>query len=662
MPFPAWFVVASFLLAPVPGQDPEVSARVRELLEDLSDATVARAAAIELDALGVVATPTLIARALDGGSDQALVLPYLRASEATARVALDAVLARADQVGEPPAGRPQAALSLAAGKLWLARRLAADLAPYVPDAATVCASLLRLAAATDRLSVRCRFAPTTTPLQLAAALTSDQPAAVEVALELLARAGPRAAAACATPLAELFDGREALYERLAQHDTEVRSQDVSVALAAAVLAVLPGDRRTADACVELLQVASSPAQRIELLERLSELGADAAPAVAIVQECCYVTDDLVCRAALDALGRLGATAAPALATIEERAQRAADPETRRLAQVALARVTNPDDVEARVDALVHDLAHQTRWRRARAELVQLGEPAAHRVFALLGDPDRRDAWPLAVELLHDLGAAGQAVAYAQLAHAPRDFAHATWLRLRVAVDLLADRDSRDRAAQALAAWPTTDADVLRRAAALQARLDALATLARDSDEPAYVAALAHGGPAVVERAARLLAPRGALLAQRGDATRELVAALTTALTRVPPDFAANEEALACDGFALGAVATTLFAYSAAPPLAFAVLADQLTLGPLLELVRRVPDLGWSPDIAATHLQRMLADRREDVQIAAADALVRLGPAAGPAVPALERLARTRSSRALERALKRALRAAKATAR
>lgn len=627
-----------------------MEARVRELLEDVQDGVVAHAADVELRALGTIATRDLVRLALADPRQRFAALPYLRASQETATVALEAVLARLSEIGEPEAahgGRPS--------RTQIEQRAALDLAealvPWVPEGATVCAALLARADASPRLRLRGRFSPRTEPRELAKTLQRGELAEVEAALELLARHGRDAAGVCARPLLDLWDARDELLRRTDDHALGVDRGDLHAALAAALLAVVPDDERAADACVELLGTTRSMPVRLDSIQRLGALGEAAARAVPILQNCLYAFDDGLARAALDALAALGPVAAPALPAVEERATTAQDGRTRLLAQLARARVAPTGGEADRIDGLVAELAHPTRWRSARTELLRLGRPAAARLLASFGE----DTEPITsspsftVDLLHDLGAAARDAAREVLAQPPAGFAHATWLQRRVAVDLLGD--DPEPAAAALRAWPGGDDDVVVRTRALQERLTDLARLGEASSDDDLVAALRSGSDAVAERAARVSARRP----QVSDAVH---AALVARLAREEPLHASNHDALRHAGFARHATAARLCTLPAPPPDAFARLVADLPRGPGLELVQRAMHFAWSPADAAAGLGRLLDSADEDLQIAAAETLARSSPAARLAREDLDRASRFRGTRALRRALAQAVDAAR----
>jgi len=647
----------------------DLDRRVRELLEDLDDATVAAAAEVELRALGPMAAPA-IARTALGGTAFADALAVLRTDGASARVALQLAVTAAR--AEIPVDADVETWRRVAHRRDLALRMVEDLVPFAPGGTGLCAPL-RSDAASDRLRARCALSFETSPERLAAALTAESLGEVEVALEIVARRGEPAAAACAAALRTLWDQREELRQRAYDQADEDRvdASHLIGTLAEAVLAVLPDDERAAAACAEALGETTSVRRGLHLMDRLAGFGVGAAPAVDLLTHLCSAREDGICRAALDTLGRLGATASPALETIEYCAEHAVDPESRRLARIALTRVRAQEGLAGVVLGLVYDLEHPTRWRQAKAELQRLGAPAAALLFRALDAPEHRARRSTIVDALHALGEAASAEAIRFLAQ-PITSAGEDTPAPCVAVDLAADHPGPADAALSL---PDGTAAAARQREGLRERLRVLSRLTNASPDGDLVAALRGGSPALVERAARVLGRRGGL-------SSAVVAALTDALARPDLDApASTRAALAAGGTeSVGAgagaaeasidgrprtVVAELLCHRAPspPPSAFDVLVQRLPLGPRLELVRRAPDLGWPPPTTAERLRPLLADQQgEDVQRAAAETLARLGPAAAAAGDDLRRIASTRCPRGLARAVAGALAAAGAADR
>jgi hypothetical protein len=93
---------------------------------------------------------------------------------------------------------------------------------------------------------------------------------------------------------------------------------------------------------------------------------------------------------------------------------------------------------------------------------------------------------------------------------------------------------------------------------------------------------------------------------------------------------------------------------AATPAAFTVLVPALPRGPRLDLVHRVAHFAWEPHEAAAALAPLLQSDDEDVQVAAAQTLAGLPPAARLARAELQRANRYRGTRARARAFAQAL--------
>ncbi len=641
--------LAAVMAGPPQRVGTEMGERVAALLADFDDADLGKGAHIELSALGTLAAPALARAALADWSVYERALPYLRTHEASARLALLAAVERAVAL-EPtlPADRLAWASRRAVGEYFCAVQLAADLAPYVKDATTLCAPLLVAATEFDRLRVRCGFARDTDVRKLVDALSVETPAALEVALELLRMRDTSTAKVWRQAVQDLWDQRNGL--QLSLSDATSRPVDyatvVEALLARAIVVLLPDDQRVGDAWAALLSSARLPFEVIEMLEHIATLGPRAEAAVGTVTRLCYASDDKICRAALDTLARLGACAEAALADVEHRAEHAADPETRRLAQIAKRRIAQPDDVASLALDLVDDLAHPSRGERAQRDLLHLGAPAAKALLAALGDKERRLLWPCVIELLHTLHAAAEPELRALLASPPADFAHATWNRLRVVVDLTAPASLDGFLVEQIARWAEQDPDRAPRCEALRARAEALRHLtASDAD---LAVALASAAPAVVERAARVLLARG-------QASPDLCAALATAFLRQAPVITTNEDDLRLGAAAPAIVARALLALDPAPPpTAFDTALATDTASERLARLRQLPKLPWPPEVKLARLLPLLGDDQVDaVRIAALDAFTKTIPADHPTPDSIERLATIRWNRALARAAQRA---------
>ena len=228
----------------------DMGERVAVLLADFDDADLGKAAHLELSALGTLAAPALARAALADWLSYERTLPYLRAHEASARIALLAAVERAVTLAPTlPANGLAWASRRAVGEYFCAVRLAADLAPYVKDAATLCAPLLVATTEFDRLRVRCGFARDTDVRKLADALSAQTPAALEVALELLRVRDTNSAKVWRRAVQDLWDQRNDL--QLSLSDATSRPVDyatvVEALLARAIVVHLPDDQRVGEA-------------------------------------------------------------------------------------------------------------------------------------------------------------------------------------------------------------------------------------------------------------------------------------------------------------------------------------------------------------------------------------------------------------------------------
>ncbi|MEZ5965250.1 MAG: hypothetical protein R3F56_15560 [Planctomycetota bacterium] len=614
-------------IASAPGQEGALApTRIDELIEDLRDGSTAAAADPELRALGVLAVPRLAEVALgDANPDRILVTPYLRATPQVAALALRAALAT---VATTDDGTRDATRALA---------LASDLVPFAADGARLCAPLLRAHPDEERLRQRCGFSLDTPMAQLAAALEGGELFQIEVALDLLGRGTP-IDAGCAAAVRALDVHRRELLDQA--KDARISSR-LELTLGEALLAVATTDTELADACAEVAVLTTSMVRRLEMIARLGTLGAAAEPHIDMLCSGLYASDEASCHAAIDALAELGPHAAGAVADLEQRASLAADRRTRHLATLARARVAAPRDAASRFDVLFADLWHPTRWRRARADLLRLGETGAAFAFASMGREQPVDAQEMLVDLVHAFGPAAVSPARSALGAAAATAASEPGLRLAVDVLVEHEREAADRGSldALLQALPSQLGLPLReRAASLRGS---------PRDLESLVGALGSGDPILIEHAARsLLRPNSQ--ASTGASTRTVRAALERVLSHpgagTQPDLARARRAAA---MALAATANP-------PALAVDLVTRALPVGPRLELIQRVPGFGWPPEETADLLRPLLSDDQDDeVRRAAAEALAKVPRAAQLALHELRRAARTRQTRALARAIAKA---------
>lgn len=620
-------------------QGESIGARVEDLLLDLEDPLLANGARIELLALGELAAVKIADRCLSlprhGGYLPARCWqPILQAMGARAKPALDHAIAVAlDQsVDHTRQGRA----------LDLIDALALTVPVPVQTFARVPES--------ERLVAHLAMRPPAPPAALAKALSGDDPYALEAALEVLALRGVRAARH-APRVAELWEARETLPANLEPH----RSQLVDL-LAEALIAIQPSYAGIAAAYARVLGQDRPAAQRIEFMAAIAGLGPQGVDAVPALVDALLDFDRRVCHAALEAITRLGAVAVAALPAVEDRIVRVADPETQHLARFARRRLSKQREPHGQIEDLIADLVHPRRWKAAALELGALGAPAAEALLEYAETVASRHAGSVAGDILRGFGPALGEALVRRLPAIPAGERNVAVddaiVRLTALADLAVDAGIAPVVrARLVAAWQENVAcrDAYAR---LIGRLDTLERLWTVGGEAALELALRGGSAAEAASAARMLR-------RRAFASRAQIEALADVCARSPSTFPWRDDAEIEQDAANPNrdAARALVELAGTDPIAihaYEELLGDCHVGLGVELLEK---LGACEAFAADagRIAASVLDRGDDqLVLAAADALARLGPAARGAEASLLPIAAQRLNRATARAAQRAL--------
>jgi hypothetical protein len=630
------FLLASGLLLPQPQPD-QLRERIAELLVDLSDASASRGALLELEALAPTSGDVLAELLLVGSQHADLFVTSLRGQEPGARALVRAVVRRVAELPAPEQRTPAQVHAAAR-----AAQIAAVLAPHLRDGNSLCAPL-RNEPDAGLLLGRLEFAKSATPLALRRALVRESVLEAELAAEILALRAEPASPELEADLLQAWEQRGAWYR---DDDFRYQGGDANDAIGSLGLALrrcLPAERLPAGV-YETRFWATLPHEAVAALEWLGEQGPAAAAWLPELRGGLFHFDDCLGRTALRAAARLGVVALPLLDDVRQRAEVSPDPETRRLAAIAVRRITAPADASGYAADLVEDLDHPAEGERALRELQRLGEVATAALWRALGNPAQARLRVLLEEQLATWPEPTQVAAVRMFATAPTDALEATWLRLRLAVDLVADTPDAVAARAALQSWDGANPRLSR---ALLARLDLLEELPASSDGAALRAALGRKEPALVARAV-------ALLARVGPLAEAHAAALTAVLQRDASWVDGEDSALHLGAEPRPATARLLLQRaSAPPPEAFRIAAAAAAPAAKLALLRRLSGFGWPPATRVALLTPWLADTEPDeVRVAA---LAALGACRGAELPPeVARLAEIRHHRGLAGAARRAL--------
>lgn len=626
-------------LAPVL-QGESIGARVEDLLLDLEDPLLAHGARIELLALGERAAWEIADRCISpprhsGDRPARCWQPILQAMGLRAKPALDyAIVVALDQsVDYTRQGR--------------ALNLVEALALTVPAPVQTFARVPE----TERLVARLALRPPAPPAALAAALSGDDPCALAAALEVLALRGATAARH-APRVAELWEARETFPANLEPH----RSQLVDL-LAEALIAIQPSYTGIAAAYARVLGQDRPAPQKIEFIAAIAGLGPQAVDAMPALVDALLDFDDRVCRAALEAITRLGAVAVAALPAVEDCIARVADPETQHLARVARRRLSTQRDPKGRIEDLIADLVHPRRWKAAALELGALGAPAAEALLEYAETVGSRHAGSVVRDILRGLGPALGEALVRRMPAIPaggRSMAmDGALVRLTVIVDLAVDAGIAPLVRARLVAAFREDVPSCRAAyARLVGRLDILERLWMDGGEAALELALRGGSAAEAASAARMLR-------RRAFASRAQIEALADVCARDRSTFPWRDDAEIEQDAAdpNRDAARALVELAGTDPIAIHAYEELLGdwhVGLGVELLERLAACeAFAADagrIAASVLHR----GDDQLVLAAADTLARLGPAARRAETSLLPIAAQRVNRVTARAAQRAL--------
>lgn len=621
-------------LAPVL-QGESIGARVEDLLLDLEDPLLAPGARIELLALGERVAWEIADRCISpprhsGDRPARCWQPILQAMGLRAKPALDyAIVVALDQ-------------SVDYSRQGRALDLVEALALTVPVPVQTFARVPE----TERLVARLALRPSAPPAALAAALAGDDPYALAAALEVLALRGATAARH-APRVAELWEARESFPANLESH----RSQLVDL-LAEALIAIQPSYAGIAAAYARVLGQDRPAPQKIEFLAAIAGLGPQGVEAVPALVDALLDFDRRVCHAALEAITQLGAVAVAALPAVKDRIVRRADPETQHLARIARRRLARHRDPQGQIEDLIADLVHPRRWKAAALELGALGAPAAEALLEHAETVRSRHAGSVVRDILRGFGPAlGEALVRrmpAIPAGARNVSVDDAIVRLTALVDLAVDAGIAPVVRARLVAAFQENVAYVR----LIGRLDTLERLWTVGGEAALELALRGGSAAEAASAARMLR-------RRAFASRAQIEALADVCARDPSTFPWRDDAEIEQDAANPNrdAARALVELAGTDPIAihaYEELLGDCHVGLGVELLER---LGACEAFAADagRIAASVLPRGDDqLVLAAADALARLGPAARGAEAALLPIAAQRLNRVTARAAQRAL--------
>ena len=620
-------------------QGESIGARVEDLLLDLEDPLLARGARIELLALGELAALEIADRCVSlprhsGDRPARCWQPILQAMGLRAKPALDYAIA----------------VALDRSVDYTRQGRALDLVEALALTVPVPVQTFARVPETERLVARLALRPSARPAALAAALAGDDPYALAAALEVLALRGATAARH-APRVAELWEARETLPPSLETH----RSQLVDL-LAEALIAIQPSYAGIAAAYARVLGQDRPAPQKIEFLAAIAGLGPQGVEAVPALVDALLDFDRSVCHAALEAITRLGAVAAAALPAVEDLIVRRADPETQHLARIARRRLSKQRDPQGQIEDLIADLVHPRRWKAAALELGALGAPAAEALLEHAETVRSRHAGSVVRDILRGFGPALGEALVRRMPVIPAGERNVTVdgaiVRLTALVDLAVDAGIAPVVRARLAAAFQENVACRAHYARLIGRLDTLEHLWTEGGEAALELALRGGSAAEAASAARMLR-------RRAFASRTQLEALADVCARDRSTFPWRDDAEIEQDAAdpNRDAARALVELAGTDPIAiqaYEELLGEWHVGLGVELLEKLAACDAFAADAGRIAASVLHRGDDQLVLAAADTLARLGPAARGAEASLLPIAAQRVNRATARAAQRAL--------